>query len=96
MQTLLNIAAEVSGLVPFILAFYVPALIGVAILSERPEAYRVKALLWFAVGFGAIIAVQLAFRSVSALQVGTTIGLSVVEIAAALALAAFTVYRLAD
>ena len=93
---MLIIAVEVLGLVPLILAFYIPALIGVVILSERPDAYRIKALLWFVVGFGTIVAVQLAFRNVSAGQVATTIGLSAVEIAAALALAAFTVYKLAD
>ena len=93
---MLNIVVDVAGLVPLIIAFYIPALIGLAILSERPDAYRVKALLWFVVGFGTIIAVQIAFRNVSVPQVATTIGLSVVEIAAALALAAFTVHRLAD
>ena len=93
---MLNIVVDVAGLVPLIIAFYIPALIGLAILSERPDAYRVKALLWFVVGFGTIIAVQIAFRNVSVPQVATTIGLSVVEIAAALGLAAFTVHRLAD
>ncbi len=96
MERLLSIGVEVLGLVPLILAFYIPALIGMVILSERPDAYRAKALLWFVLGFGTIVAVQLAFRNASALQVATTIGLSAVEIAAALALAAFTVYRLAD
>ena len=96
MQTLLNIVVDVTGLVPLIIAFYIPALIGLVILAERPDAYRVKALLWFVIGFGTIIAVQLAFRNVSALEMATTIGFSVVEIAAALALAAFTVRRLAD
>lgn len=80
-------------LVPLILAFYIPALLGTVILKERGEAYRVKAALWFVLGFGGIIAVQLLLRGVSALQVA---GLSLVQIAVALALAAFTVYRLAD
>lgn len=93
---MLNIVVDVTGLVPLIVAFYIPALIGLVILAERPDAYRVKALLWFVLGFGTIIAVQLAFRNASALQVATTIGLSVVEIALALALAAFTIRRLAD
>jgi hypothetical protein len=53
-------------------------------------------LLMFAFGFGAIIAVQILFRSVSAAQVAATIGLSLVQVAAALALAALTVYKLAD
>jgi hypothetical protein len=38
----------------------------------------------------------LMFRSVSAVQVAATVGLSLVQISAALALAALTVYKLAD
>jgi hypothetical protein len=95
-ELLLKIGVEVLQLVPLILAFYVPALLGVAVWSERGEGYRVKALLMFALGFGAIIAVQLLVRSVSAVQVAATIGLSLVQVAAALALAVLTVYKLAD
>jgi hypothetical protein len=95
-EVLLKLGVEVLRVVPLILAFYIPALLGVAIWKERGEGYRSKALLMFALGFGAIIAVQLLFRSVSALQVAATIGLSLVQIAAALALAALTVYKLAD
>jgi hypothetical protein len=95
-EVLLKLGVEVLRVVPLILAFYIPALLGVAIWKERGEGYRAKALLMFALGFGAIIAVQLLFRSVSALQVAATIGLSLVQIAAALALAALTVYKLAD
>jgi hypothetical protein len=40
--------------------------------------------------------VQVLFRSVSAMQVAVTVGLSLVQISAALALAALTVYKLAD
>ena len=76
--------------------FYVPALLGVVLWKERGEGYRAKALLTFAVGFGAIIAVQILFRSVSAIQVVATVGLSLVQVAAALTLAALTVYKLAD
>jgi hypothetical protein len=94
---LLKLGVEVLRLVPLILAFYVPALLGVAIWRERGEGYRAKALLTFALGFGAIIAVLLLFRSAeSALQVAATIGLSLVQVAAALTLAALTVYKLAD
>jgi hypothetical protein len=50
----------------------------------------------FTLGFGVIIAVQLLLRSVSAAQVIAALGLSLVQIAAALALAALTVYKLAD
>jgi hypothetical protein len=95
-ELLLRIGVEVLRLVPLILAFYVPALLGVAIWSERGEGYRVKVLLMFVLGFGAIIAVQLLFRSVPAVQVAATIGLSLVQVAAALALAVLTVYKLAD
>jgi hypothetical protein len=95
-EILLKVGVEVLRLVPLILAFYVPALLGVAIWRERGEGYRAKAFLMFALGFGAIIAVQLLFRSVSAVQVAATIGLSLVQIAAAVALAALTVYKLAD
>ena len=96
METLLKLGIEVLRLVPLILIFYVPALLGVVIWKERGEGYRAKALLTFALGFGAIIAVQVLFRSVSAMQVAVTVGLSLVQISAALALAALTVYKLAD
>ena len=96
METLLKLGIEVLRLVPLILIFYVPALLGVVIWKERGEGYRAKTLLTFALGFGAIIALQVLFRSVSAMQVAATVGLSLVQISAALALAALTVYRLAD
>ncbi len=92
----MKIGVEVLRLVPLILALYIPALVGVALWRERGEGYWVKAILTFALGFGAIIVVQLLFRSVSAVQIATTIGISVVQIAAALVLAALTVYKLAD
>jgi hypothetical protein len=95
-EVLLKVGVEVLRLVPLILAFYIPALLGVVIWRERGEGYRAKALLMFALGFGAIIAVQLLFRGVSAALVAATIGLSLVQIAAALTLAALTVYKLAD
>jgi hypothetical protein len=95
-ETLLKIGVEVLRLVPLILAFYIPALLGMVIWKERGEGYRAKAFLLFALGFGAIIAVQLLLRSVSAVQAIAAMGLSLVQIAAALALAALTVYKLAD
>jgi len=95
-EVLLKLGVEVLRVVPLILAFYVPALLGVAIWKERGAGYRAKALLMFALGFGAIIAVHIMLRSVSALQVAGVIGLSLVQIAAAFVLATLTVYKLAD
>lgn len=83
-------------LVPLVLAFYVPALVGMALVKERGEGFGVKAALVFAFGFGALVAVRLLFRSVSLLQVAEAVGISLVQIAAALLLAALTVYKLAD
>jgi hypothetical protein len=96
MDTFISFGVEVLRLVPLILAFYVPALIGMAILKERGESYRLKATLVFAAGFGGIVALQLLVRSASALQVVGTVGLSLVQIALALFFAALTVYKLAD
>lgn len=83
-------------LVPLILAFYVPALVGMALLKERGESYKAKVALIFVVGFGGIVAVQLLLRSASALQVAQTVVLSLLQIAAALFFAALTVYKLAN
>lgn len=96
MDVIIKVAVDVLRLVPLILAFYIPALIGVAIWRERGESYRLKAGLSFAIGFGGIVAVQLLLRSTSVLQVAATIGLSLVQVAVALLLAALTVYKLAD
>lgn len=83
-------------LVPLILAFYIPALMGMALVKERGESYKIKAALVFAVGFGGIVALQLLLRSTSALQVTQTVVLSLLQIAVALFFAALTVYKLAD
>jgi hypothetical protein len=96
MDTFIGFGIEVLRLVPLILAFYVPALMGVAILKERGESYKTKAVLIFLVGFGGIVGLQLLLRSTSMLQVVQTMGLSLVQIAAALLFAALTVYKLAD
>ncbi|HLL40622.1 MAG TPA: hypothetical protein VK357_13280 [Rubrobacteraceae bacterium] len=96
MDTMIGFGIEVLRLVPLILAFYVPALIGMAILKERGESYRVKATLVFLAGFGGIVALQLLARSASTLQVLGTVGLSLVQIALALLFAGLTVYKLAD
>lgn len=82
------------GLLPLILAYYIPALLGVAVWKERGPGYRVKAGLILVLGLGAILAVRILFRSSS--TVAATLGLSLVEVCAALALAALTVYKLAD
>ena len=96
MDAFISFGVEVLRIVPLILVLYVPALMGVALLKERGEGYRMKAALVFLVGFGGIVALQILLRSVSALQVAQTIGLSLVQIAAALLFAALTVYTLAD
>ena len=93
---MLDIGVGILHLIPLILVFYIPALIGMAIWSERGPGYRVKAILWFAVGFGAIVALHVLFRSVSAIQVAGVVGISLLQIAVALSLAALTVYKLAD
>ncbi len=96
MDTLIGIAVEVLRLIPLILAFFIPALLGMALLKERGEGYKTKAILVFLIGFGSIIGIQLLIRNVSTLQVLTTIGVSLAQAAVALLIAAFTVYKLAD
>ena len=96
MVDLLDIVVVILRLVPMILAFYIPALIGTVIWRERDAGYRVQALLWFAVGFGLLTVVYIVFTSTTAPQVAATLGLSVVQILAALVLARLTVYKLAD
>jgi TctA family transporter len=96
MDTLMGIAVEVLRLIPLILAFFVPALLGMALLKERGEGYKIKAVLVFLIGFGSIIGIQLLIRNVSTLQVLTTLGVSLTQAAVALLIAAFTVYKLAD
>ena len=96
MGTLLDIGVGVPHLIPLILVLYISALLGTATWSERGEGYRIKSILWFAIGFGAIVAVHIMVRSVSAVQIAEVIGLSLVQIAIALLLARLTVYRLAD
>ena len=96
MDTLIGFAVEVLRLVPLILAFYVPALMGLVLLKERGESYRIKAGLVFVIGFGGIVAAQLLLRSVSALQAAQIVTISLVQIAVALLFAALTVYKLAD
>ena len=96
MDTLVGYGVEILRIVPLILAFYLPALMGIAVLKEHGESYKIKAALIFVGGFGGIVAMQLLVRSASALQVVQTVGISLVQIAFALLLAALTVYKLAD
>jgi hypothetical protein len=95
-EDVLDIVVVLLKLVPMILAFYIPAMIGTVIWREGDAGYKVQAFLWFVVGFGLVTLLHVVFTSSSAPQVATTLGLSVVQIAAALALARLTVYRLAD
>ena len=96
METLVGIIAGVLQHLPGVLAFYIPALFGTVLLRERGKGYRLKAGLWFVLGFGSIIAVHIMLRSVSTEQIALLIGISLLQIVAALALARLTVYRLAD
>lgn len=96
MDTLLRLAIEILRLVPVILAFFIPALVGMVLLKERGEGYKAKAILVFLIGFGGIIGIQLLIRSASAPQMLTTVGISLAQVAAALLIAAFTVYKLSD
>ena len=93
METMLDMGVGILRLIPLILTFYIPALFGMATWSEGD---RSRAILWFAIGFGAIVAVQILFSSVSAVQMVWVVALTLVQMAAALSLAALTVYKLAD
>ena len=96
MEDLLDTGVALLRLVPLILAFYIPALIGMVIWSERGEGYRIKALLWFTIGFGLIIALQVVLTGASAPQVVGLLALTLVQVGAAVGLAALTVDKLAD
>ena len=96
MEDLLDIGVALLRLVPLILAFFVPALVGMAIWSERGEGYRIKTLLWFGIGFSAIVAMQVVFTGASGIEAAAILGLSLIQILTALALASLTVYKLAD
>jgi TctA family transporter len=96
MESLISLGVEVLRVVPLILAFYIPALLGVVLLKERGEAYKVKAALVFFAGFGGIIALQLLFYGDSVAQATRVLALSIGQVAAALFFAALTVHKLAD
>ncbi|MEW6635770.1 MAG: hypothetical protein AB1425_03035 [Actinomycetota bacterium] len=96
MESLLNITIEALRTIPFVLAFYVPALVGVVIWHEKVPGYRTRAALTFAIGFALIVGVLVLFSGASAVQVLAIIGTSLVYAAVALVLAALTVYKVAD
>lgn len=96
MEGFLDVTVFVLRLVPMVLAFYIPAMIGTIIWRERDAGYRVQAFLWFAVGFGLLTLLYVVFTSSSAPQVAATLGISAVQILIALVLARLTVYKLAD
>lgn len=96
LETFIDYGTEVLRLVPLILAFYIPALMGTAILRERGEDHKRNSILTFVIGFGLILFLQLYTRTVSAAQVMETISVSVVQMLVAVLLAFFTVYKLAD
>jgi len=95
-EDLLDVMVVLLRLVPMILAFFIPALIGTVIWRERDAGYRVQAFLWFTVGFALLTLLYIVLTSSSAPQVAATLGLSVVQITAALVLARLTVYKFAD
>jgi hypothetical protein len=76
MDTLLDVGVGILRLIPLILILYLPALLGIATWSERGEGYRIKALLWFAIGFGAVVALHVMMRSDSAVQTAAVFGAS--------------------
>lgn len=96
LEDVLRVGIDVLRLVPLVLVFYIPALLGTAILREKGENYRMKAAIMFAGSFVAVLGVSLVLRSVSVEQVLQTIAVSLLQMAAALLLAFFTVYKLAD
>jgi hypothetical protein len=95
-EALLDVLVWVLRLVPMTLLFFVPAMIGTVIWRERDAGYGLQALLWFGIGFALLTVVHIVFTSTSAPQVAATVGLSVVEILAALVLARLIVYKLSD
>ena len=97
MDVFIGLGIAVLRLVPLILVFYIPALMGMVLLKERGQGYKLKAALVLIAGFGGLIAIQLLLRSASTLvEVSGTLALSLLEITAALSFAALTVYKLAD
>lgn len=96
LETFLRLGIDILRLVPLVMVFYIPALLGSVLMREKGVGYRKKASIVFAGGFALILGVSLLIRSVSVEQVLATIGVSVLQMAVALLLALFTVYKLAD
>lgn len=96
LESFLRVGIDVLRLIPLILIFYIPALLGVALLREKGENHRAKAGIMLALGFVVILGVHLLLRTASVEQILQTIAVSVLQMAVALLLALFTVYKLAD
>lgn len=96
MEPLINVGVEVLRLIPLVLLFYIPALMGIVLWKERNHGYKAKAALMFLLGFGSIIGIHVLFRHASVEQVAQVIVLSLVQATLALLFAVFTVYKLAD
>lgn len=96
MESFLRFGIDVLRLVPLVLIFYIPSLLGVAILKERGEDYKIKAALMISAGFVVVVGMHLVVRSASFGETLQTVGVSVAQMAVALLLAAITVYKLAD
>lgn len=96
LEDFLRLGIDVLRLVPLTLVFYIPALLGAAIMRERGKDYRLRAGLTFALGFGVILAVHLLISTASVGQIMTTTGVSLLQMAVATLLAFVTVYKLAD
>lgn len=96
MESFLRFGIDILRLVPLVLIFYIPSLLGVAILKERGEDYKIKAALMLSVSFVLVVGLHLVVRSASLGETLQTVGVSAAQLAVALLLAAITVYKLAD
>lgn len=96
LETFLRVGIDILRLVPLVMIFYIPALLGSALMREKGAGYKKKAGVVFVGGFALILGIHLLIRNVSVEQVLATIGTSFLQMAVALLLALFTVYKLAD
>jgi hypothetical protein len=96
MDTFISFVVIILNHVPLVLAFYIPALLGVVLWKEKGGAHRVKAGVVLLLGFGLIVWVKLVFRAFSAVQAAEILGVSAIQISVAVVLAYLTAYKLAD